>query len=451
LQGQEYGGPPVDIYALGVILYCLINGRQPFVANNPYDMLKFMNDGLQFDFSVSKELRDLLSKMLTIDPKKRITLAEIRIHPFTMKNYEEPPASYVPKFRIITSIDESVMREVVALGFEDNQVNRQLILKNKVRNSEIVTAYQLCLNRSPQLRRSQELKLPAIASAKTPDPADGSATLPPPLKRSYSSKEVKKSTKRPRPRTISQKIPTESERKVANVVADGKQDALDLKDILSEFDSSLGRVINDITHQNKEDSTATTKRKVTDKRAKRATISGTKQSPGEQIDFDNFDKEAEELRSVKIGKLAPVHEEAEVGKSDGIKKKGARSSNNSANNDDTINGNPDAIEQRNTKLSSSFKCDTTSSKSTKEIKKKIISAAQKCSIQCDKVSKYEFKLTKQQLNDEINPVLEKIVFDIEIVKMKDFKNLKGLRFKRLEGDIWAYKTIAESFLISLKL
>lgn len=189
-------------------------------------MLKFMNDGLQFDFSVSKgklhtaytlignslilftELRDLLSKMLTIDPKKRITLAEIRIHPFTMKNYEEPPASYVPKFRVITSIDESVMREVVALGFEDNQVNRQLILKNKVRNSEIVTAYQLCLNRSPQLRRSQELKLPAIASAKTPDPADGSATLPPPLKRSYSSKEVKKSTKRPRPRTISQKIPT---------------------------------------------------------------------------------------------------------------------------------------------------------------------------------------------------------------------------------------------------
>jgi hypothetical protein len=240
---------------------------------------------------------------------------------------------------------------------------------------------------------------------------------------------------------------SEAERKVAKVVADGKQDALDH---LNEFDSSLDRVINDITHQNKEDSTATTKRKVTDKRAKRATISGTKQSPGEQIDFDNFDKEAEELRSVKIGKLAPVHEEAEVGKSDGIKKKGARSSNNSANNDDTINGNPDAIEQRNIRISSSFKCDTTSSKSTKEIKKKIISAAQKCSVQCDKVSKYEFKLTKQ-LNDEINPSLEKIVFDIEIVKMKDFKNLKGLRFKRLEGDIWAYKTIAESFLISLKL
>lgn len=130
--------------------------------------------------------------MLTLDPKKRITLAEIRIHPFTMKNYEEPPASYVPKFKIITTIDELVMKEVVALGFEDNQINRQLILKNKMRNAEIVTAYQLCYNRSPHLRRSQELKLPAIASAKTPDPVnDGSASIPPPLKRSYSSKEVK--------------------------------------------------------------------------------------------------------------------------------------------------------------------------------------------------------------------------------------------------------------------
>jgi hypothetical protein len=107
-------------------------------------------------------------------------------------------------------------------------------------------------------------------------------------------------------------------------------------------------------------------------------------------------------------------------------------------------------QQRNIKLSSSFNCDTTSSKSTKEIKKKIISAAQKCSLHCDKVSRYEFKITMLD-NDEDQPSLEKIVFDIEIVKMKDFKNLKGLKFKRLEGDIWAYKTIATNLLAALNL
>lgn len=241
---------------------------------------------------------------------------------------------------------------------------------------------------------------------------------------------------------------------MSKVVAHGKQDALDLKDLLSEFDARVDQAANDITQQNKDDRAAGNKRKVTDKRAKRATISGTTQSPGEQIDFDHFEQEAEELRSVKIGKLAPVHEDAEKNADlDGsAKKKGTRSLNNSANlNEDAINGNTEAIEQRKIKISSSFKCDTTSSKSTKEIKKKILSAAQKCSMQCDKMSKYEFKMTKQQLNDEICPSFEKIVFDIEIVKMKDFKNLKGLRFKRVEGDIWAYKTVAESFALNLKL
>ncbi len=231
------------------------------------------------------------------------------------------------------------------------------------------------------------------------------------------------------------------------MVADGKADALDLKELLSEFDARLDRVINDITQQNKENGTPPAKRKVADKQSKRATISGTTQSPGEQIDFENIDKEAEELRSVKIGRLAPVREEPTEKKSS--KKKSTRSLNNSANSH-AINGNEASIEQqRNFKISASFTCDTTSSKSTKEIKKKIISAAQKCSLQCDKVSKYEFKMTL--LNNASDPTSEKIVFDIEIVKMKDFKNLKGLTFKRLEGDIWRYKSIAETFLSHLKL
>lgn len=69
---------------------------------------------------------------------------------------------------------------------------------------------------------------------------------------------------------------------------------------------------------------------------------------------------------------------------------------------------------------------------------------------CDKLSRYEFKLTLLN-DDEDNPALEKIVFSIEIVKMKGFKNLKGLTFKRLEGDIWQYKNIATNFLTALNV
>lgn len=84
--------------------------------------------------------------MLATDPKKRITLNEIRIHPWILKDFNEPPISYLPKLMRVQQIDESIMRQVIALGFEDNQSNRRAILKNK--NKQVMTAYQLVLSRS---------------------------------------------------------------------------------------------------------------------------------------------------------------------------------------------------------------------------------------------------------------------------------------------------------------
>lgn len=91
------------------------------------------------------ELKDLIYKMLATDPKKRISLNDIRSHAWILKDYNEPPVSYVPKFKPVPQIDESIMREVVALGFEDKISHRRAIMKNK--NKQVVAAYQLCLSR----------------------------------------------------------------------------------------------------------------------------------------------------------------------------------------------------------------------------------------------------------------------------------------------------------------
>lgn len=137
-------------------------------------MIKRINQGLQFEVDVTKgknfrcgsrlipdkltrsciELKDLINKMLAIDPKKRITLSEIRMHPWILKLHRSPPDSYVPAFKPITQIDESIMRDVVALGFDDNQKNRHDILKNK-KYHQVVTAYQLCLSRREKLMLPQ--------------------------------------------------------------------------------------------------------------------------------------------------------------------------------------------------------------------------------------------------------------------------------------------------------
>jgi serine/threonine protein kinase len=438
LHGQLYGGPPVDIYALGVILYCLVNGRQPFDAETPYEMLKRINQGLHFDVEVSKELKDLINKMLAIDPKKRITLSEIRVHPWILKLHRNPPDTYVPVFKQITQIDESIMREVVALGFDDTTSNRRAIFKNK-NSKQIVTAYQLCLNRRP-LSPSLRVRTPTISklNSSTAQRSDepSSVLQPPLLKRSFSNEEIVSETvvmHNRRHLRDSQKKNSLGEQDFAKALAEGKQEA---KNLMDKFESQLDQIINDISKNSRSTQKKILKRKIADKKAKRNTISGTPTSSGETINFD-ADQGPLTWKLNKILENSPQ----QTGRSLNSSSNGAAAGEVAANGVDS--------EQRNFKLSSSFKCDTTSSKSTKEIKKKIISASQKCSVQCDKVSKYEFKLTKQ-LN-AADPSLEKIVFDIEIVKMKDFKNLKGLKFKRHEGDIWAYKTIASTFLKSLSL
>ncbi len=106
----------------------------------------------------------------------------------------------------------------------------------------------------------------------------------------------------------------------------------------------------------------------------------------------------------------------------------------------TVKNSPS--KKRELTSSGQFRCDTTTTKRAKEIKKHIATTALKCSLECEKVSRYSFKLHKQEV---------KVVFDIEIVKMKDFKNLKGLKFKRLEGDIWQYKQVVTEFADTLRL
>jgi hypothetical protein len=93
-----------------------------------------------------------------------------------------------------------------------------------------------------------------------------------------------------------------------------------------------------------------------------------------------------------------------------------------------------------------------SASSTREIRKKIMSSAQKCSLRCDKLSKYEFKIIKlyPALAQEL-PESTRIVFCVEIIKSKGQKNLKGLKFNLLNGDTRLYNSLATYFLSVINL
>ncbi|GIL66701.1 hypothetical protein Vafri_20188 [Volvox africanus] len=93
LQRKEYNGQPADVWSCGVTLYVMLVGAYPF--EDPADPRNFrktiqriMNVKFSFpgNLQISLECQDLISRIFVANPTQRITISEIRRHPWFLKN-----------------------------------------------------------------------------------------------------------------------------------------------------------------------------------------------------------------------------------------------------------------------------------------------------------------------------------------------------------------------------
>lgn len=86
LEHQPYG-KAVDVWACGVILYILLVGYPPFWEESRQKLYDTIKRG-QYDYpspewdSVAREAKNLIDRMLVVDPTKRITVEGVLRHPF---------------------------------------------------------------------------------------------------------------------------------------------------------------------------------------------------------------------------------------------------------------------------------------------------------------------------------------------------------------------------------
>ena len=141
ISGHLYAGPEVDVWSCGVILYALLCGSLPFDDESIPNLFKKIKSGMySLPTHLSQLAKNLIPRMLEVDPMKRITIPEIRLHPWFQHKLppylRHPPELMEKQERII---DQEVIDEVMKLPFQKAYGNLHGALNGGINLSGLVT------------------------------------------------------------------------------------------------------------------------------------------------------------------------------------------------------------------------------------------------------------------------------------------------------------------------
>lgn len=81
IKGLKYQGLPTDIWSAGIILFAMVCGFLPFEDQDTPTLYEKIKLGkYRLPKHVSEDFKDILSKILEVDPSKRFTIDEMRNH-----------------------------------------------------------------------------------------------------------------------------------------------------------------------------------------------------------------------------------------------------------------------------------------------------------------------------------------------------------------------------------
>ena len=84
--GKKYNGFKIDVWATGIILYAMLCGYLPFEdKNNDILFKKILECKVKYPKYVGEKAKDLIKKILVKEPDERITISQIKKHPFFIK------------------------------------------------------------------------------------------------------------------------------------------------------------------------------------------------------------------------------------------------------------------------------------------------------------------------------------------------------------------------------
>ena len=148
LSGKAYDGFYSDLWSCGVVLYCMLVGTLPFDDEDIkilYHNIKIANY-IMPNF-LSNYAQDLLRRILVTNPKRRITLEEIKLHPFLLMSEKVNICKEIGDDCGIILDYDIVQKMKIKFFVNEEDINYDVIINNIKNNlhNKITTTYYLML------------------------------------------------------------------------------------------------------------------------------------------------------------------------------------------------------------------------------------------------------------------------------------------------------------------
>lgn len=180
-------GPEADIWSIGVMLFILLCGVPPFWAESETGIFNAILRG-HIDFtsdpwpSISMGAKDLVKKMLNVDPKQRLTAFQVLNHPWIKEDGEAPDRpldnavlSRLKQFRAMNQFKKVALRVIAGCLSEEEIMGLKSMFKNMdADNNGTITLEELKQGLSKQGTKLSEYEVKQLMEAAD---ADGNGTI----------------------------------------------------------------------------------------------------------------------------------------------------------------------------------------------------------------------------------------------------------------------------------
>ena len=144
LMNKPYNGNQIDIWSAGITLYVMVSGKLPFDDEDIQSLIQKITKGIfEMPSELSNSCKDLISRLLTVEPSKRITFSEIKRHSWfnIINNKNVFNIKGLSIKDVLIPVDDDIVIELNEEGFGSiDNIIRSIIMNN---HDELTVGYYL--------------------------------------------------------------------------------------------------------------------------------------------------------------------------------------------------------------------------------------------------------------------------------------------------------------------